>query len=84
LTKKPFENCWGRTFVGLTNVWGKAAYKHGLQRGRLCLVHSNAVGHAQKLPISSAFDAPTNPITFYGLAKCFSENLASIIGTTAG
>jgi uronate dehydrogenase len=73
--EKPFEELLGPNFVGSYNVW-EAAYQHGLQR----VVYASSI-HAVGMHKKADFigiDAPHRPDTFYGLAKCFSEDLASM------
>ena len=73
--EKPFEELLGPNFVGSYNVW-EAAYQHGLQR----VVYASSI-HAVGMHKKTDFigiDAPHRPDTFYGLAKCFSEDLASM------
>ena len=62
-------------FVGSYNIW-EAAYQHGVQR----VVYASSI-HAVGMHKKADFigiDAPHKPDTFYGLAKCFSEDLASM------
>ncbi len=73
--EKPFHELLGPNFVGSYNIW-EAAYQHGLQR----VVYASSI-HAVGMHKKSDFigiDAPHRPDTFYGLAKCFSEDLASM------
>lgn len=73
--EKPFEELLGPNFVGSYNVW-EAAYQHGLKR----VVYASSI-HAVGMHKKSDFigiDAAHKPDTFYGLAKCFSEDLASM------
>ncbi len=73
--EKPFEELLGPNFVGSYNIW-EAAYQHGLQR----VVYASSI-HAVGMHKKADFigiDAPHKPDTFYGLAKCFSEDLASM------
>jgi len=73
--EKPFEELLGPNFVGSYNVW-EAAYQHGLKR----VVYASSI-HAVGMHKKTDFigiDAPHKPDTFYGLAKCFSEDLASM------
>lgn len=73
--EKPFEELLGPNFVGSYNVW-EAAYQLGLQR----VVYASSI-HAVGMHKKADFigiDAPHRPDTFYGLAKCFSEDLASM------
>lgn len=73
--EKPFPELLGPNFVGSYNIW-EAAYQHGLKR----VVYASSI-HAVGMHKKSDFigiDAPHKPDTFYGLAKCFSEDLASM------
>ena len=61
--------------VGAYNVW-EAAYRCGVKR----VVYASSV-HAvgmHKKTDTIGLDAPHRPDTYYGLAKCFSEDLASL------
>ena len=71
----PFETLLGPNFIGAYNVW-EAAYRNGVQR----VVYASSV-HAVGMHSRTAgigLDAPHKPDTFYGLAKCFAEDLASM------
>ena len=71
----PFEKLLGPNFVGAYNVW-EAAYQNGVRR----VVYASSV-HAVGMHSRTAaigLDAPHKPDTFYGLAKCFTEDLASM------
>lgn len=71
----PFEELLGPNFVGAYNVW-EAAYRNGVRR----VVYASSV-HAVGMHSRTAgigLDAPHKPDTFYGLAKCFAEDLASM------
>jgi len=71
----PFEKLLGPNFVGAYNVW-EAAYQHRLKR----VVYASSI-HAVGMHKSAdkiGLDAPHKPDTFYGLAKCFTEDLASM------
>ncbi|MBR9864874.1 MAG: NAD(P)-dependent oxidoreductase [Rhodobacteraceae bacterium] len=68
----PFEEIWGPNFVGSYNVW-EAGYRHGVRR----IVYASSI-HAVGMHHSRdniGVDAPHRPDTFYGLAKCFTEDL---------
>ena len=68
----PFETLLGPNFVGAYNVW-EAAYRKGVRR--VCYASSiHAVGMHEKTS-RIGIDAPHRPDTFYGLAKCFAEDL---------
>lgn len=68
----PFEELWGPNFVGSYNVW-EAAWQAGVRR----VVYASsihAVGmHPKQERIGVA--AAHRPDGFYGLAKCFTEDL---------
>lgn len=71
----PFDTILGPNIIGAYNVW-EAAYQHKLRR----VVYASsihAVGMHSKMDFIGT-DAPHRPDTFYGLAKCFSEDLASL------
>ena len=71
----PFETLLGPNFVGAYNVW-EAAHQHKLRR----VVYASSI-HAVGMHKRQDFigtDAPHRPDTFYGLAKCFAEDLASL------
>ncbi|MGB0906816.1 MAG: NAD-dependent epimerase/dehydratase family protein [Maricaulaceae bacterium] len=68
----PFEKLLGPNFVGSYNVW-EAAYQHGVRR----VVYASSI-HAVGMYPKTEFigtDVPHRPDTFYGLAKCFTEDL---------
>ena len=70
--EKPFEELLGPNFVGSYNVW-EASYKAGVRR----IVYASSI-HAVGMHLKSDFigtDAEHRPDTFYGLAKCFTEDL---------
>ena len=71
----PFEQILGPNIIGAYNIW-EAAYRNGVRR----VVYASsvhAVGmHSKRDCIPT--DAPHRPDTFYGLAKCFAEDLASL------
>ena len=70
--EKPFEELWGPNFVGAYNVW-EAAYKYGLRR----VVYASSIHAVGMYPTNAGIDTevPHRPDTFYGLAKCFAEDL---------
>lgn len=70
--EKPFEELLGPNFVGSYNIW-EAGYKAGVRR----IVYASSI-HAVGMHLKSEFigtDAEHRPDTFYGLAKCFTEDL---------
>jgi len=73
--ERPFETLLGPNFIGAYNIW-EAAYQNKLKR----VVYASSI-HAVGMHLKNDFigtDAPHRPDTFYGLAKCFSEDLASL------
>lgn len=68
----PFETLLGPNFIGAYNVW-EAAHRHGVKR----IVYASSI-HAVGMYPKNEFigtDVPHRPDTFYGLAKCFAEDL---------
>lgn len=71
----PFDQILNANIVGAYNVW-EAAYQKGVRR----VVYASSV-HAIGMHSRTdgiGLDAPHKPDTFYGLAKCFAEDLASL------
>lgn len=71
----PFEQILGPNIIGAYNIW-EAAHQHKLKR----VVYASSI-HAVGMHKKQDFigtDAPHRPDTFYGLAKCFAEDLASM------
>ena len=70
--EKPFEELWGPNFVGAYNVW-EAAFQHGLRR----VIYASSIHAVGMYPTNAGIDTevPHRPDTFYGLAKCFAEDL---------
>jgi len=71
----PFEKLLGPNFVGAYNIW-EAAYQRGLKR----VVYGSSI-HAVGMHSKNEFigtDVRHRPDTFYGLAKCFAEDLGSM------
>ncbi len=69
----PFDDLLGPNFVAAYNLW-EAAYRHGTRR----IVYASSVHAVGMYPTNAGIDldAPHRPDTFYGLAKCFTEDLA--------
>ena len=68
----PFEELLGPNFVGSYNVW-EAASRHGVRR----VVYGSSI-HAVGMYPKNEFintEVAHRPDTFYGLAKCFTEDL---------
>ena len=71
----PFETLLGPNFIGAYNIW-EAAHRNKLRR----VVYASSI-HAVGMHKKTDFigiDASHKPDTFYGLAKCFAEDLASL------
>jgi len=71
----PFETILGPNIIGAYNIW-EAAYRNKVRR----VVYASSI-HAVGMHPKTDFigiDAPHRPDTFYGLAKCFAEDLASL------
>ncbi len=71
----PFETLLGPNFIGAYNIW-EAAYQQGVKR----VVYASSI-HAVGMYDKTEFigvDVPHRPDTFYGLAKCFAEDLGSL------
>ena len=65
----------GPNFIGAYNIW-EAAYQNGLKR----VVYASSIHAVGMHPITETLDADSRhrPDTFYGLAKCFAEDLGSM------
>lgn len=71
----PMDVLWGPNFQGAYTIW-EAAYRNKLRR----VIYASSI-HAVGMHRKTDFigiDAPHKPDTFYGLAKCFAEDLASL------
>jgi len=71
----PFEQLLGPNFVGAYNIW-EAAYRNGLRR----VIYGSSI-HAVGMHLKNEFidtEVRHRPDTFYGLAKCFAEDLGSL------
>lgn len=71
----PFDAILKSNMIGAYNIW-EAAYRNKLRR----VVYASSI-HAVGMHKKTDFigiDAPHRPDTFYGLAKCFAEDLASM------
>jgi uronate dehydrogenase len=68
----PFEEILGPNIIGAHNVW-EAAFRNGVKR----VVYASSVHTVgmHKIADNIGLDAPDRPDTFYGLAKCFAEDL---------
>jgi uronate dehydrogenase len=71
----PFADILQSNIIGAYNIW-EAAHRNGLRR----VVHASSI-HAVGMHKTTDFigtGARHRPDTFYGLAKCFAEDLASL------
>lgn len=71
----PFEKLLGPNFVGAYNVW-EAAFQHGLKR----VIYASSIHAVGMYTKNQRIDTEVRhrPDTFYGLAKCFAEDLGSM------
>lgn len=71
----PFDELLGPNFIGAYNIW-EAAHRQGVKR----VIYASSV-HAvgmHKTTDHVNLDTPHRPDTYYGLSKCFTEDLASM------
>lgn len=69
----PFDAILGPNIIGAYNIW-EAAHRNGVRR----VVYASSI-HAVGMHSKAdgiGVDAPHRPDSFYGLAKCFAEDLA--------
>lgn len=69
----PFEELLGPNFIGAYNIW-ESAHQNGLRR----VVYASSI-HAVGMYSNQQtleLDVAHRPDTFYGLAKCFAEDIA--------
>jgi|GEM_PF-36450 len=79
--ERPFEDLLGPNFLSSYNVW-EAGHRHGVQR----VIYASSV-HAVGMVENAAgadLDVDHAPDTFYGLAKCFSEDLGKLYWAKRG
>ncbi|PRY94613.1 uronate dehydrogenase [Hasllibacter halocynthiae] len=71
----PWEAIHRSNLLGAFNVW-EAAYRNGLRR----VVYASSIHAVGMVPKTEAItvDTPHRPDTFYGLAKCFAEDLGRL------
>ncbi|PTX54816.1 uronate dehydrogenase [Litoreibacter ponti] len=77
----PFEQMWGPNFVGSYNIW-QAGKEHGVRR----IVYASSIHAMGMYPKTVAIDTemPHRPDTYYGLAKCFTEDLGRMFWEKEG
>ncbi|MEM6759811.1 MAG: NAD(P)-dependent oxidoreductase [Pseudomonadota bacterium] len=68
----PFEELLGPNFIGAYNIW-EAAHRNGVRR----VIYASSIHAVGMYPKTHAvgLNDPHRPDTFYGLAKCFAEDL---------
>lgn len=79
--ERPFEELLGPNFLSSYNVW-EAGYRQGVKR----IIYASSV-HAVGMHENAAgigTDADHAPDTFYGLAKCFTEDLGKLYWAKRG
>lgn len=79
--ERPFEDLLGPNYLSSYNVW-EAGYRHGVRR----IVYASSV-HAVGMVENAAgagLDVDHAPDTFYGLAKCFTEDLGKLYWAKRG
>jgi uronate dehydrogenase len=79
--ERPFEDLLGPNFLSSYNVW-EAGHRHGVQR----VIYASSI-HAVGMHENAAgidVDADHAPDTFYGLAKCFAEDLGKLYWAKRG
>lgn len=77
----PWETILHSNILGAYNIW-EAAYRNGLRR----VVYASSI-HAVGMHPKTAHitvDTPHRPDTYYGLAKCFAEDLGSLFWDKRG
>ena len=72
MDEAPFEKILGPNLIGAYNIW-EAAHRHKLRR----VVYASSIHAVGMYPKTEAIDINVShrPDTFYGLAKCFAEDL---------
>lgn len=77
----PFEQMWGSNFVGSYNIW-QAGKEHGVRR----IVYASSIHVMGMYPKTVAItpEMPHRPDTYYGLAKCFTEDLGRMFWEKEG
>lgn len=71
----PFDDILHSNIVGAYNIW-HAAHTHGVRR----VIYASSIHAMGMYPKTTAINTtmPHRPDTFYGLSKCFAEDLASM------
>lgn len=71
----PFDDILSANIIGAYNVW-EAAHRHGVRR----VVYASSIHAVGMYPKTERIgvDAPHRPDTYYGLSKCFAEDLGRL------
>lgn len=71
----PFDQILGPNIIGVYNIW-EAAHRNGVRR----VVYASSIHVVGMYPKTECVgtDVPHRPDSFYGLAKCFAEDLARL------
>ncbi|MCF2904928.1 NAD(P)-dependent oxidoreductase [Octadecabacter sp. CECT 8868] len=79
--ERPFEELLGPNYLSSYNVW-EAGYRHGVKR----VIYASSVHAVGMLENSAGIDTDADhaPDTFYGLAKCFTEDLGKLYWSKRG
>ncbi|MCZ6773379.1 MAG: NAD(P)-dependent oxidoreductase, partial [Proteobacteria bacterium] len=77
----PFEKLLGPNYIGAYNVW-QAAHKHGLRR----VIYASSIHAVGMCATADGIDTntPHRPDGYYGLAKCFAEDLGRMYWEKCG
>jgi uronate dehydrogenase len=77
----PFEKLLGPNFIGAYNVW-EAARRNKVRR----VIYASSIHAVGMYPTNETIgvDVPHRPDTFYGLAKCFAEDLGRMYWEKCG
>lgn len=79
--ERPFEDLLGPNYLSCYNVW-EAGHRHGVKR----IIYASSIHAVGMLENASGIDLNVDhaPDTFYGLAKCFAEDLGKLYWAKRG
>lgn len=79
--ERPFEDLLGPNYLSSYNVW-EAGFRHGVQR----IIYASSIHAVGMVETASGPDLDVDhaPDTFYGLAKCFAEDLGKLYWAKRG
>ena len=77
----PFDKLLGPNFIGAYNIW-EAARRNNVRR----VIYASSIHSVGMYPKNEtiSINAPHRPDTFYGLAKCFAEDLGRMYWEKCG